>query len=68
MKNKQKQLKIKEKKQVKAIEEHSKQLLKSNEIQPNEGIIPEEDAKNELNKIIEIDTTIDNIVLKTLEQ
>ena len=46
-------------KQVKAIEEHSKQLLKSNEIESIKDIIPEdrinENAKNELNEIIEIE-------------
>ena len=51
-------------KQVKAIEEHSKKLLKSNEIEDHrkiqtiKDIIPEdktsEDAKNELNETIEI--------------
>ena len=42
-------------KQVKAIEEHSKQLVKSNESQTIKDIIPEdkisEDAKNEINEI-----------------
>ena len=46
-------------KQVKAIEEHSKQLVKSNESQTIKDIIPEdkisEDAKNEINEIIEIE-------------
>ena len=70
-------------KQFKAIEEHSKQLLKSNEVQTIKDIIPEdkmnEDAKNELNEIIEIEKTIDrkkltyktkknHIALKTLQQ
>ena len=49
-------------KQVKAIEKNSKQLLKFNEIQSTKDIIPEdkinEDAKNELNKIIEIEKAI----------
>ena len=49
-------------KQIKAIEKNSKQLLKFNEIQSTKDIIPEdkinEDAKNELNKIIEIEKAI----------
>ena len=58
-------------KQVKAIEEHSKQLLKPNEIQTIKDIILEdkisEDAKNEINEIIEIEKTIDrkNLIYKT---
>ena len=70
-------------KQVKAIEGHSKQLLKSNKIRTIKVIFPEdkisEDAKNELNEIIEIEKTIDrkkltyktkknHIALKTLQQ
>ena len=57
-------------KQVKAIEEHSKQLLKSNEIQSIKDIIPEdkinEDAENQLNEIIAIEKAIDrkNLIYK----
>ena len=64
-------------KKVKAIEEHSKQLLKSNEIEEHrkigtiKDVIPEdkisEDEKKELNEIIEIEKTIDgkNLIYKT---
>ena len=58
-------------KQVKTIEKNNKQLLKSNEIQSIKDIIPEdkinEDAKNELNEIIEIEKTIDRrkLIYKT---
>ena len=70
-------------KHVQAIEEHSKQLFKSNESQSIKDIISEqkvnEDAKNKLNQIIEIEKSIDrkklilkqkisHLVLKTLEQ
>ena len=62
MKNKQKLLKIKEKKQIKAIQDNKKQLTNTQEVKIK-NIIPEnilnDEAKKEMDKISKIEKTVD---------